>query len=224
MKIGIITPMEEEKRLILSKMINTKNELIASTKFITGRLFEIDIVLTESGIGKVSAAVATTLLIEKFSVDIVINTGSAGSLNQDLNIGDVVVADKLIYHDADNRIFGYQNGQIPQQPAYFQSDDNLIEKLNKLDLNIKTGLIVSGDSFISGNKREQIKSNFPDSIAVDMESTAVAQVAQNFKKPFLIIRSISDNADGSAEVDFEEFLITAGENSAKLLFKLIENF
>ncbi|MFG0933594.1 5'-methylthioadenosine/S-adenosylhomocysteine nucleosidase, partial [Staphylococcus sp. 231237_7MaSpsaltlick] len=150
--IGIIGAMEEEVAILKNK-INALEEIkIAHVIFYKGQLEGKDIVLTQSGIGKVNVAISTTLLIEQFKPDLIINTGSAGALDKALNVGDVVVSDRVMYHDADARAFGYELGQIPQMPASFDSDSNLLQKateaIKEQQLTAKIGLIVSGDSFI----------------------------------------------------------------------------
>ncbi|MDR2660769.1 MAG: 5'-methylthioadenosine/adenosylhomocysteine nucleosidase [Lactobacillaceae bacterium] len=223
MKIGIITPMEEEKRRIVEKLsINSEAEY-AGQIFTEGFYQNNDVILTESGIGKVQAALAATLLIEKYNIDLLINTGSAGALNQDLEVGDTVIGTTTAYHDADNTAFGYQYGQMPKQPLFFDSDIKTIQKLIEIEPDIKSGLIVSGDSFVNGERKHQILKYFPNALAVEMESAAIAQVALQFKKPFVVIRSISDKADGGASESFDEFVVTAGIKSADLLLKFMDN-
>lgn len=115
--------------------------------------------ITQSGIGKVNAAISTTLLINKFKPDIIINTGSAGALDESLNVGDVLISDDVKYHDADATAFGYEYGQVPQMPVAFQSSKPLIDKVSQVvqqqQLTAKVGLIVSGDSFIGSVEQRQ---------------------------------------------------------------------
>ncbi|MDR0899832.1 MAG: 5'-methylthioadenosine/adenosylhomocysteine nucleosidase [Lactobacillaceae bacterium] len=217
MKIGIITPMEEEKREILSSMQIEKETKIGGQTYTEGVLSNQNIVLTESGIGKVMSSIATTMLIREFGVDLIINTGSAGALDEQLNIGDVVIGTTLGYHDADNTAFGYELGQMPQQPLFFESDAKYEEIFEDIVPDAKKGLIVSGDSFVSGDKKQLIEKNFPQALAVEMESASIAQTAYNFDTPLVVIRSISDKADGTADVTFDDFVVTAGVESAKVL-------
>lgn len=151
---------------------NIKNKLtqlseisVAHVKFYTGILKDREVVITQSGIGKVNAAISTTLLINKFKPDIIINTGSAGALDESLNVGDVLISDDVKYHDADATAFGYEYGQVPQMPVAFQSSKPLIEKVSQVvqqqQLTAKVGLIVSGDSFIgSVEQRQKLKKHF----------------------------------------------------------------
>ena len=196
----------------LKNKINALEEIkIAHVIFYKGQLEGKDIVLTQSGIGKVNVAISTTLLIEQFKPDLIINTGSAGALDKALNVGDVVVSDRVMYHDADARAFGYELGQIPQMPASFDSDSNLLQKateaIKEQQLTAKIGLIVSGDSFIGTfEQRATIKENFKDALAAEMEATAIAQTCYQFNLPFIITRAISDLADGDAGITFDAFL------------------
>lgn len=163
--IGIIGAMEEEVT-ILKRKLNDMNEInIAHVKFYVGKLNHKEVVLTQSGIGKVNASISTTLLIEKFNPEVVINTGSAGALDQTLSIGDILVSNHVLYHDANATAFGYEYGQIPQMPKTYTTDPTLLKKtmhvLEQQQLNGKVGMIVSGDSFIgSSEQRQKIKQQF----------------------------------------------------------------
>ncbi|PTK93413.1 5'-methylthioadenosine/S-adenosylhomocysteine nucleosidase [Staphylococcus gallinarum] len=226
--IGIIGAMEEEVAVLKNK-INALEEIkIAHVIFYKGQLEGKDIVLTQSGIGKVNVAISTTLLIEQFKPDLIINTGSAGALDKALNVGDVVVSDRVMYHDADARAFGYELGQIPQMPASFDSDSNLLQKateaIKEQQLTAKIGLIVSGDSFIGTfEQRATIKENFKDALAAEMEATAIAQTCYQFNLPFIITRAISDLADGDAGITFDAFLEKAAISSSEIVERLIKS-
>lgn len=226
--IGIIGAMEEEVAILKDKLIELEEINIAHVIFYKGKLQGKEVVLTQSGIGKVNVAISTTLLIEKFKPELVINTGSAGALDTSLNVGDIVVSDMVSYHDADARAFGYQLGQIPQMPAQFTADKQLYDKaivaINEQDLIAKTGLIVSGDSFIgTSEQRLQIKTNFPQAMAAEMEATAIAQTCYQFNLPFIITRAISDLADGDAGITFEAFLEKVAISSSKIVESLIKS-
>lgn len=226
--IGIIGAMEKEVAILKDKLIELEEINIAHVIFYKGKLQGKEVVLTQSGIGKVNVAISTTLLIEKFKPELVINTGSAGALDTSLNVGDIVVSDMVSYHDADARAFGYQLGQIPQMPAQFTADKQLYDKaiiaINEQNLVAKTGLIVSGDSFIgTSEQRLQIKTNFPQAMAAEMEATAIAQTCYQFNLPFIITRAISDLADGDAGITFEAFLEKAAISSSKIVESLIKS-
>ena len=226
--IGIIGAMEEEVT-ILKRKLNDMNEInIAHVKFYVGKLNHKEVVLTQSGIGKVNASISTTLLIEKFNPEVVINTGSAGALDQTLSIGDILVSNHVLYHDANATAIGYEYGQIPQMPKTYTTDPTLLKKtmhvLEQQQLNGKVGMIVSGDSFIgSSEQRQKIKQQFPEAMAVEMEATAIAQTCYQFKVPFIVIRAVSDLANGKADISFEEFLDKAALSSSETVSLLVES-
>ncbi|HEI7113442.1 TPA: 5'-methylthioadenosine/adenosylhomocysteine nucleosidase [Staphylococcus aureus] len=226
--IGIIGAMEEEVKILKNKLTQLSEISVAHVKFYTGILKDREVVITQSGIGKVNAAISTTLLINKFKPDIIINTGSAGALDESLNIGDVLISDDVKYHDADATAFGYEYGQIPQMPVAFQSSKPLIEKVSQVvqqqqqQLTAKVGLIVSGDSFIgSVEQRQKIKKAFPNAMAVEMEATAIAQTCYQFNVPFVVVRAVSDLANGEAEMSFEAFLEKAAVSSSQTVEALV---
>ncbi|SCS25526.1 5'-methylthioadenosine/adenosylhomocysteine nucleosidase [Staphylococcus caeli] len=226
--IGIIGAMEEEVAILKDKIVELEEINIAHVKFYKGLLHDKEVVVTQSGIGKVNVAISTTILIQRFNPTLIINTGSAGALDTSLNVGDVVISDMVAYHDADARAFGYQLGQIPQMPAQFVADKHLIElaieAIDKQNLTAKTGLIVSGDSFIgTAEQRSAIKTNFPQAMAAEMEATAIAQTCYQFNLPFIITRAISDLADGDAGITFEAFLEKAAISSSEIVDRLIKS-
>ncbi|HAR3814945.1 TPA: 5'-methylthioadenosine/S-adenosylhomocysteine nucleosidase [Staphylococcus aureus] len=224
--IGIIGAMEEEVTILKNKLTQLSEISVAHVKFYTGILKDREVVITQSGIGKVNAAISTTLLINKFKPDVIINTGSAGVLDESLNVGDVLISDDVKYHDADATAFGYEYGQIPQMPVAFQSSKPLIEKVSQVvqqqQLTAKVGLIVSGDSFIgSVEQRQKIKKAFPNAMAVEMEATAIAQTCYQFNVPFVVVRAVSDLANGEAEMSFEAFLEKAAVSSSQTVEALV---
>ncbi|HIH7832097.1 TPA: 5'-methylthioadenosine/S-adenosylhomocysteine nucleosidase [Staphylococcus aureus] len=224
--IGIIGAMEEEVTILKNKLTQLSEISVAHVKFYTGILKDREVVITQSGIGKVNAAISTTLLINKFKPDDIINTGSAGALDESLNVGDVLISDDVKYHDADATAFGYEYGQIPQMPVAFQSSKPLIEKVSQVvqqqQLTAKVGLIVSGDSFIgSVEQRQKIKKAFPNAMAVEMEATAIAQTCYQFNVPFVVVRAVSDLANGEAEMSFEAFLEKAAVSSSQTVEALV---
>ncbi|HEJ7507426.1 TPA: 5'-methylthioadenosine/S-adenosylhomocysteine nucleosidase [Staphylococcus aureus] len=224
--IGIIGAMEEEVTILKNKLTQLSEISVAHVKFYTGILKDREVVITQSGIGKVNAAISTTLLINKFKPDFIINTGSAGALDESLNVGDVLISDDVKYHDADATAFGYEYGQIPQMPVAFQSSKPLIEKVSQVvqqqQLTAKVGLIVSGDSFIgSVEQRQKIKKAFPNAMAVEMEATAIAQTCYQFNVPFVVVRAVSDLANGEAEMSFEAFLEKAAVSSSQTVEALV---
>jgi len=157
MKIGIIAAMPEELAYLIQHLENASEEMVLGNTYHTGRIGAVELVLVESGIGKVMAAMSVAILADHFKVDAVINTGSAGALAEGISVGDVVIAEKLAYHDVDVTAFGYEYGQMAQQPLYFESDKKFVtliqESLSKLDQNWHLGLIATGDSFVAGDDK-----------------------------------------------------------------------
>ena len=196
MRYGIINAMAEEKAALVAAMTDEKQTTIAGKLFHHGKIGNVDVVVVESGIGKVASALTTTLLITNFAVDAVINSGSAGALGADLRIGDVVVASELAYADADARAFGYVYGQVPQQPARFVTDEALSAGLAAVygdvtDARLVRGLIVTSDSFISGEEQKQtILANFSDAQSAEMEGASIAQVAHYFDVQLFVLSQI----------------------------------
>lgn len=224
--IGIIGAMEEEVAILKHKLVNLNEIEVAHVKFYRGQLNNKDVVLTQSGIGKVNAAISTTLLIEKFKPTLIINTGSAGALDDSLSVGDILISNNVMYHDADATAFGYDIGQIPQMPAQFEANQQLLQLTEKVvkqqNLTAKIGQIVSGDSFIgSSEQRLKIKRQFSKAMAVEMEATAIAQTCYQFNLPFIVTRAVSDLANGEAEMSFEEFLGKAYQSSSKIVEQLV---
>ncbi|AAM67768.1 5'-methylthioadenosine/adenosylhomocysteine nucleosidase [Buchnera aphidicola] len=227
MKIGIIGAIEQEIRKIKEIINNLKIKKIGNIKIYTGTFKKIEIFLILSGIGKVSASMSTTISINLFQPDFIINSGSAGSLNACLKIGDIIIPKKTCYYDVDLTNFGYSKGQIPEYPQTFKTNKNLREILKEIAVEFKfkflTGLLVTGDSFIrKSNCIKKIKNQFSSAIGVDMESTAIGQVCHNFKIPFIIIKSISDLSDNNATSHFEKNIPIASLKSSKLVKLLLK--
>ncbi|BAS45957.1 5'-methylthioadenosine nucleosidase/S-adenosylhomocysteine nucleosidase [Staphylococcus schleiferi] len=225
--IGIIGAMEEEIEILKSQMVKLEEIKIAHTVFYKGLLNGKEIILTQSGIGKVNVAISTALLINEFKPAYIINTGSAGALQPGLSLGDVVISLEVAYHDADARAFGYEIGQIPGMPATYKADQELFKKVDKvlksLSQNGKEGLIVSGDSFIGTSaQRQTILASFPHALAAEMEAAAIAQTCFQFNTPFIITRAISDLADEEAGMTFEAFLKVASQSSSKMVSELVK--
>ncbi|QPI44164.1 MULTISPECIES: 5'-methylthioadenosine/S-adenosylhomocysteine nucleosidase [Pectobacterium] len=222
MKVGIIGAMEQEVTLLRDRIENRQTFQRAGCEIYTGQINGVDVALLKSGIGKVSAALGTTLLMEHSKPDVVINTGSAGGLAPSLNVGDIVVSDEVRYHDADVTAFGYEPGQMAGCPAAFAADEKLIalaqEAIADLQLNAVRGLVVSGDAFINGAEPlARIRTTFPKAIAVEMEATAIAHVCHQFAVPFVVVRAISDVADKASHLSFDEFLSVAAQQSTRMV-------
>ncbi len=218
--------MDQEVEILKNKLEDLKTWEEAGALFFSGTIGQHDVVLTKSGIGKTLAALTTTLLISHYGVDIVINTGSAGGIGEGLAIGDVVISDKVAYFDVDVTAFGYEPGQMAQMPLYYEAHEKLVQAAMEASsnnmLNGRVGLIVSGDTFVHSQKQiNDIKTHFPECLANEMEGAAIAHVAHQYGVPFVVIRAMSDVGDENASVNFDEFIIEAGEKSAKMVMALI---
>ncbi|MDO5415820.1 MAG: 5'-methylthioadenosine/adenosylhomocysteine nucleosidase [Lachnospiraceae bacterium] len=229
--LGIIGAMDQEVARIKDCLEEVSVETRAGMDFYRGSLKGKPVVVVRSGIGKVNAAVCTQILADCYQVDGVINTGIAGSLKAEINIGDIVLSVDAVQHDMDATGFGYPVGQIPQMDIFaFPAD----EKLRKLaeecckevnpDIRTWTGRVVSGDQFISDKtKKEWLVENFHGS-CTEMEGASIAQAAWLNGIPVLIVRAISDKADDSANMDYETFEAKAIDHSVNLLLAMAERY
>lgn len=229
--LGIIGAMDEEVSQLKEHIKTGEITKRAGMEFYRGTLNGRPVVVVKSGIGKVNAAVCTQILVDCFHVTAVVNTGIAGSLRNEINIGDIVLSKDALHHDMDSTGFGYAPGQVPRMDVLaFEADENLIELAKNCcdsvnpDIKSFVGRVVSGDQFISGkDKKEWIKSQF-DGFCTEMEGAAIAQTCYLNHIPFLIIRAISDKADDSAQVDYAEFEAKAITHSVNLLLELTARY
>lgn len=227
MKIGVIGAMEEEVQLLRSRLENSRMEEIAKCEFTLGTYEGQEVVLLKSGIGKVNAAMSTTILLQQYQPDIVINIGSAGGFDEELEVGAVVISDEVRHHDVDVTVFGYEMGQVPLLPAAFNSNKELIELATNAVKEMgqheyAVGLIATGDSFMNDPERvAKVREYFPTMKAAEMEAAAVAQVCYQFDVAFVVIRALSDIAGKESSVSFDEFLPMAAKHSTEIVFKVI---
>lgn len=229
MLIGIIGAMNEEVIQLKESMVLIETRELGGYKFYKGTLLGKDIVLVECGIGKVNAAICSTLLIQEFKVDKILFTGVAGGLNPNINIGDIVISTDLMQHDFNCTAFGYDYGVIPRmESSKFKTDRELAELAIKVaeknfgKERVFTGTIVSGDEFIASNdKIKWLRETFAGECA-EMEGASVAHVCYILNKPFVIIRSISDKANHDANMNFDEFVKLAAQNSKIIIEGILE--
>ena len=228
MKIGIIGAMEVEVATLKSNMTVKNTVKKASMEFYEGTIGNTDVVVVRSGIGKVNAGICVQILIDLFNVTHVINTGIAGSLNSDINIGDIVLSTDACYHDVDITVFGYKKGEIPQiGAATFEADKELREKAKASikkaapDIGVFEGRVCSGDQFISSAEVKDTIIKEHGGLCTEMEGAAIAQASYLNNTPFLIIRAISDKADGGAEVDYPTFEAKAAKDCAAIVMEII---
>lgn len=228
MKIGIIGAMEVEVETLKSRMTIKNTVKKASMEFFEGSIGNTEVVVVRSGVAKVNAGICVQILVDLFNVTHVINSGVAGSLDARINIGDIVLSTDACYHDVDATVFGYKKGEVPQLgTAAFTADAELRDKAKAAiktaapDLGVFEGRVCSGDQFISsGDIKTKIKEDF-DGLCTEMEGAAIAQGCYLNNIPFLIIRAISDKADGSDIVDYPVFEAKAAKDCAALVLEMI---
>ncbi|WP_017755892.1 5'-methylthioadenosine/adenosylhomocysteine nucleosidase [Calidifontibacillus oryziterrae] len=229
MTIGIIGAMNEEIEALLSSMIDITKEVKAEIEYYRGVINGHNVVVCKSGVGKVNASICTQILIDRFQASKVLFTGVAGAVDPTLNIGDIVISVDCMQHDMDATALGFKEGEIPFMDRFiFKADDALITLASKVsdeEVNnqaIIKGRILSGDQFVAN--REKVKQLFEkfEGSCTEMEGAAVAQVCSMNNVPFVIIRSISDKADGSANSNFLEFVKYAADNSYKIIVGMLE--
>jgi adenosylhomocysteine nucleosidase len=224
-KIGIIGAMQIEIDLIIEKMEVLEESTHAGFSFYTGMLKGKLIVLTRCGVGKVNAASCTQILIDRFEVDCIINTGIAGSLKQDVCIGDLVISSDVTHHDV----------RKAQMRNLFPFQETFIANKDLIDLAVKAcnvserkptfhcGRIVSGECFVEDTKlKDGLITDYAPA-CVEMEGSSIGHVAYINNIPFVIIRCISDNADEEAIYTYENFEKMAGDLSASIVIELIRN-
>ncbi len=226
MHIGLIFAMQEELDAFLSRNDEAKTHRHKNVRITEINAGEHTLFCVLSGVGKVNAAYATSVLIHHHDVKLIINSGVAGGLN--VEVGTLVLSRAVVHHDVDVTAFGYEVGQIPGFKPTFLADTALLQRAERIakaqGLDVVTGLIASGDAFVTNlNTIEKLLGSYDDVHAIEMEAAAIAQVSTLEGVPFLIIRAISDVIGKDAQVEsFKAFLIKAAARSAALLKALLE--
>ncbi|MGM9892212.1 5'-methylthioadenosine/adenosylhomocysteine nucleosidase [Limosilactobacillus sp.] len=228
MRFGIICAMPEEIKELKAQLTGEEVKEIGGKKYYFGKISDQEVVLCESGIGKVEAGITTEHLITDCGADVVINSGSAGGIGTGLHVGDVVISTETAYHDVDATAFDYRYGQLPGKEPRFAASERWGKALEKAGeqtgLSIKRGLIVSGDQFIASKEAiAAILKHFPDALSSEMEGAAVGQVATDHQVPYVVVRAMSDTGDEDAGVSFDDFIIDAGKRSAQMLLQLFSD-
>ncbi len=226
--IGIIGAMEEEVASLKEAMEIQEMAEYASMNFCKGTLCGKDVVIVKSGIGKVNAAVCAQVLVDKYEVDILINTGVAGSLDASIDIGDIVISTDAVQHDVDATTFGDPVGQVPNMDVFaFPADQTLVEKAKaaneKVNPEIQTfvGRVASGDQFVADQKvKDRIVNHF-GALCTEMEGASIAHAAYLNKVSCVIIRAISDKADNSAQMDYPDFERRAIKQNVRVVKELL---
>ncbi|MDF2681109.1 MAG: 5-methylthioadenosine/adenosylhomocysteine nucleosidase [Brevibacillus sp.] len=220
MRIGIIGAMDEEIALYLEAMGQTQQTAKAGITYYEGEMEGKSVVLCKSGVGKVNAAVTTQILIDQFQVDRIIFTGVAGAVHPDLNIGDIVVSTDCIQHDIDVSALGFAPGQIPFTEQWvWKADEELMQQAIEAGKDLEAGIrvvsgrILSGDQFVASREKVQWLHEQFGAHCTEMEGASVGQVCAMNNVPFVVVRSMSDKADGSAHVNFVEFTKLASQRS-----------
>lgn len=226
MPVAIIGAMEEEIEVFRSLLTEEKEQKVAHVSLIEGKIHGKDVIVLQSGIGKVNAAMTTTMVMERYNPRAIINTGSAGGFGDLLQVGDVVISTELVQHDVDVTSFNYAYGQVPGLPATIPAHEKLIsvaEKAMKIvDLPYEIGLIGSSDVFMEDpEKVTAIRALFPSMIAAEMEGAAIAQVCYQYDVPFVVIRSLSDIAGKKSSVSFDEYIQTAAKHAGLCIEQMI---
>lgn len=224
--VGIILPMEEEMDALKKYLKIEKEFAFYELKFYESNINNVKCILVQSGVGKVNSARTTQVLIDNIKVDYIINVGVAGGISDELKILDIVIADKLIQHDFDISVFDHEKGYIPNVGMYIEADKYLfnlakdvIDKNGKI--NYLSGVIASGDIFLTDfNKSQEIKKQF-NAICIEMEAAAIAQVCYLCKVPFLILRCISDIPNNDNKITYENFLDKSTSMVAEVIYKIL---
>ncbi|HSQ33413.1 MAG TPA: 5'-methylthioadenosine/adenosylhomocysteine nucleosidase [Peptostreptococcaceae bacterium] len=229
-RIGIIGAMDEEVDILVQLMDVKETIEKASLKFYKGTLEGKDIVLVRCGIGKVNSALCAQILISEFDVNAVVNTGVAGALHSDLDVYDIVISTDAIQYDFDTTVFGHKKGEIPRmESSTFVADEKLVKAAFESSLEetknykIVKGRVVTGDMFISSKELKDELVNEFDAYCGEMEGAAIAHVCSLNKVPFVIIRAMSDKADGTADVVYEEFVQDAAHNSKDIVLNMLKS-
>ena len=226
--IGIIGAMEEEVKLLRKELSERKDEERGGLLFSYGRLFGKELAVVRSGIGKVNAGACTQLLLDRCHPDCIINTGIAGSLDNEINIGDIVLSEDAVQYDVDATHFGYRLGEIPRSgrlsfPASRRLLEIAMEENRRANPEIRgiAGRVCSGDRFVSDPETKRwIREQFQGKCC-EMEGAAIAQIAWQNSCPFLIVRAISDKADQSAILDYPAFEKEAIMHSVRLVRAMV---
>lgn len=228
--IGIIGAMDEEVDILKDIMSIEKTVEKANLKFYVGKLENKNIVLVRCGIGKVNASLCTQILISEFKVNAVVNTGVAGALHDELNVSDIVISTDTLHHDFDTTVFGYEIGIIPRmETSIFKADDKLIDAAYRSSVEtvkshkVLKGRIVSGDVFVSSKELKEKLVEKLGAYCTEMEGSAIGHTCFVNNIPFVIIRAMSDKADGSADVTYEEFVQEAANNSKDIVVDMLKN-
>ncbi|MFV0479497.1 MAG: 5'-methylthioadenosine/adenosylhomocysteine nucleosidase [Anaerorhabdus sp.] len=221
--IAFIGAMESEVQALVKMMSDVKHQVHRHLDFYIGTIAGKECVVMKSGVAKIAAAMSTTVLLENFEVEIVVNIGTAGGLHPDMKVLDVVIAKQVTCHDLD--VPGWEKGFDDEERCYY-SDQKLLDVMHKItgDDQVWIGNMVTGDIFVCRDEQiKQIKKNYPNALCAEMEAAAIGQVCTHYQKPFLVIRSLSDIAyQDNNQMTFYEYEVRASERSANWCVKFVE--
>ena len=225
-KLAIMGAMQEEIEPLLAHFKDVNVVEYANNKFYEVSYNGLEIVIAYSKIGKVFASLTASTMIEKFGCNTLLFSGVAGGINPKLQIGDLIIADKLCQHDLDITAFGHPHGFVPGGKVFVETTKELrdvaIKVANENNLKVIEGTIATGDQFVHSTERKQFIENTFNADALEMEGASVAVVCDALNVPFFILRAISDTADMDAGFDFDEFLKSSAKNSADYLIKIVK--
>ena len=226
MKIAIMGAMPEEVEPIVSKLDNVKQTVHGANTYYEGSYNGQEVVVAYSKIGKVFATLTATMLIEKFACEKLLFSGVAGAISDELNIGDLIIADGLCQHDLDITAFGHPFGYVPEGEVCIPTDvglRNIAKEIAKAKgLALKEGVIATGDQFVANPERKDWIGDTFKADALEMEGASVAVVCSALEVPFFILRAISDSADMDASFNFDEFLESSAKISADFILSMVE--
>jgi len=218
--------MPEEVEPIVAKLDNLKETVYAANTYYEGLYNGQEVVVAYSKIGKVFATLTATILIEKFECDKLLFSGVAGAISDDLNIGDLIIANGLCQHDLDITAFGHPFGYVPEGEVCIATDKSLRDVAKKVaeekGLTLKEGIIATGDQFVANPERKEWIATTFNADALEMEGASVAVVCTALNVPFFILRAISDSADMDAGFDFDAFLESSAKISADFILSMVD--
>jgi adenosylhomocysteine/aminodeoxyfutalosine nucleosidase len=225
-KLAIMGAMEEEIEPLLEYFTNIKKTQYANNIYYEAKYNDLDVVIAYSKIGKVFATLTASTMIQKFGCDTLLFSGVAGGINKSLQIGDLIIANKLCQHDLDITAFGHPYGYVPGGEVYVQTTQKLRDIAKEVakenDIKLIEGTIATGDQFVHSNETKEFIETTFKADALEMEGASVAVVCDALDVPFFILRAISDTANMDAGFDFDEFLKSSAKNSASFLMKIVD--
>jgi len=226
--IGIIGAMQTEVELLISRLEGAEKRTVSGIDFYSGKLEKKDVVVAKCGIGKVFAAICAQTMILEYGVSLIINTGVGGAISDELEIGDIAVSTSVVQHDMDTSAIGDPVGLISginiiEIPADKKAAEVVARAADKLGFRCLSGIVASGDRFIAGAENKKKIADSFSALVCEMEGAAIGQVAYVNGVPFLVVRAVSDKADGTSGVDYMTFVASAAEKNARLVLETIKN-